>query len=580
MNTGKFRAGALCLMLSACGGVDTGAPLPLSPDEFVTLSADSTKVFTTDDIVVTLDVKQPPDSAPVEVQTSWSVLGGTGLPEAAEGLTVPAAATTKGEVWTLTAQVSQEGESLGSVELGITVENSPPDIVLFDISPRPTQGGQPVTSEVVVEDADGDETTLTFEWSADDQVLDGQSGSVLPPYLIARGMTLKVKVIADDGDDTTTARASARVVNSAPSAPVAKITPEFPMAGTDDLLCVVDEASIDADGDDISYAGTWKRDGVAYLGFETNWRGDTLPASTVQAGDEWVCELVGIDAQGPGEPGIASVFVPPASPELVSILAGTFVAGSPDTEVGREGDFNALPEGQRTITLSNDLQVGRYEVTRAEYAILVDELPEFTEACDDCPITNISWHEAAAYTNALSASFGLEECYTCAGTTPESCTFTALLTQCEGYRLPTESEWEYIARSAGGSSDALVNGESLVEAMVGSCEFDTTSSSQALSDFAWYCGSADGPQAVGQLQPSALSLYDLMGNVSEWTNDDERNTSNATDPLFSGSSGLRIVRGGSWNSTPDQLRSAYGARISATSTVDDVGFRIVRTTSE
>ena len=119
---------------------------------------------------------------------------------------------------------------------------------------------------------------------------------------------------------------------------------------------------------------------------------------------------------------------------LIFIKGGTYNMGSPETELQREDD-----EKQHTVTV-NDFYIGKYEVTQKEYQEIMGENPSNFSG-DNLPVENITWYEAIEYCNKLSEKEGLKPVYTINGTN------VSWDKSSNGYRLPTEAEWEYAARA-------------------------------------------------------------------------------------------------------------------------------------
>jgi sulfatase modifying factor 1 len=202
----------------------------------------------------------------------------------------------------------------------------------------------------------------------------------------------------------------------------------------------------------------------------------------------------------------------------------------------------------------------RYEVSQEEYEKLVIGNPsKFKEPKN--PIERVRWMEAALYCNGRSTAEGLEPCYDEA---TYECNF-----QANGYRLPTEAEWEYAARAG---NDA---------------EYAFGSAENRLSDYAWFKeNSVERTHPVGMKKPNAWGLYDMYGNVGEWCQDvydgefyekpSEANPCNITGGPN------RVLRGGSWSSVADRCRSASRTGEAPGSPTDscfsrpDIGFRCVR----
>lgn len=230
-------------------------------------------------------------------------------------------------------------------------------------------------------------------------------------------------------------------------------------------------------------------------------------------------------------------------PEMVPIPDGTF----------RQGDLEKLGEGWRNpvreVTIS-PFAMGMYEVTFHEYdkfAIASNrKLPEDQGwGRGDRPVINVSWEDAMAYAVWLSAETG------------------------ERYRLPSESEWEYAARS----SDKE-------EAWAG------TSDESQLGDYAVYASNSGNRTAVvGSKLPNAFKVKDLSGNVFEWVEDCPHGTYEGAPK--DGSAWLeaegvdcsrRVIRGGSWSNEPVYLRTSYRNGDPVDDRSSYIGFRLVQDT--
>lgn len=253
--------------------------------------------------------------------------------------------------------------------------------------------------------------------------------------------------------------------------------------------------------------------------------------------------------------GVEGGLEPPEGFALID--PGTYTMGSPVDELRR------LPrETQHEVTLTKSFYLAKTEVTQSQWTEIMGTRPGITPPCDDCPVESVNWYGAVNYCNTLSALEDLDPAYEVNGKNV-SWTETA-----NGYRLPTEAEWEYACRA--GTTTAFYNGEFTAE----SCSGDPN-----LDEIGWYCGNGDGnPQVVGTKAPNAWGLHDMSGNVWEWCWDWYAHYSPepVTDPTGPESGMWRIWRGGDYSSTAQLCRSAF--RYSAMPDYDlFVGFRIART---
>ncbi len=236
--------------------------------------------------------------------------------------------------------------------------------------------------------------------------------------------------------------------------------------------------------------------------------------------------------------------------EMVAIPGGWFEMGS------RTGQADERPPHKVWV---DAFLIDRYEVTQEQYKKLVLADPAHFKG-DRLPVEMVNWGDAALYCNARSRAEGFSPCYD-----PETaqCDFSA-----DGYRLPTEAEWEYACR-AGTRSD-----------------YPFGNDPRLLADHAWFANnSGNRTHPVGTKAPNPWGLFDMLGNVAEWCNDiydkgyyavsPERN------PTGPAEGKLYVLRGGAWNSKADACRSAgrmgeAPGMQDACFARDAIGFRCVR----
>jgi len=221
----------------------------------------------------------------------------------------------------------------------------------------------------------------------------------------------------------------------------------------------------------------------------------------------------------------------------------------------------------RTVTVKS-FNIGKYPVTQKEWFDIMGTTirtqqntnrPVLAGEGDDYPMYFVSWNDAIEYCNRRSIKEGLTPVYQIDGRVV-TCDWDA-----NGYRLPTEAEWEYAAR--GGSRNPS--------------EFLYSGSNKA-DDVAWFATprSARSTRSVGGKAPNGLGIYDMSGNVWEWCWDwyaDDYNYegANLPNPRGAPSGTRRVLRGGSWSSSDWQSRCAYRLYASPTNRSQDRGFRVV-----
>ena len=248
-----------------------------------------------------------------------------------------------------------------------------------------------------------------------------------------------------------------------------------------------------------------------------------------------------VAAQSPGQ-----VFRDcPDCPEMVVIAPGRFTMGSPVGEKGRSD--NESP--QHEVTIGYALAVGKFPVTFAEWGACLKDggCNGYSPSDNDWgrgrqPVINVNWSDAKAYLIWLPAKTG------------------------HNYRLLSEAKYEYAARA--GTTTARYWGED-----IGDNNADCSA-----------CGSIyDGKQTapVGSFAPNAFGLYDMLGNVWEWTEDcwtdDYKNAPTDGRVWSGGNCGLHVHRGGSWYYYPGDLRSALRSGDNTGNRIITLGFRVART---
>jgi formylglycine-generating enzyme required for sulfatase activity len=271
---------------------------------------------------------------------------------------------------------------------------------------------------------------------------------------------------------------------------------------------------------------------------------------------------------------------------MVVIPTGSFQMGSPASESGRSD----AETPQHAVTIATGFAMARSAITVAQFrefvrasgyrpdsvklggASVYDERSGTMrddnaasweddyagrQAADDLPVVNVSWNDANAYAKWLGQRTG------------------------KVYRLPSEAEFEYALR--GGTTTRYWWGDGTPQAVV---ENLTGSGDHSPSGRRWshaFRGYRDGywgPAPVMKFAPNPFGLYDINGNVSEWVADcwhDNYNRAPADGGAWiNPGCTARVVRGGSWGSSPDQERSAYRQGVEATVRSGRVGFRVVR----
>ena len=232
--------------------------------------------------------------------------------------------------------------------------------------------------------------------------------------------------------------------------------------------------------------------------------------------------------------------------EMVEIPAGTFYMGSPENEEGRFDTES--PQHQVTVP---SFFIGKYPLTQAQYQAIMGNNPAGFQGDGSTPLTNqrpveqVSWDDAVAFCQKLSQKTG------------------------ENYKLPSEAQWEYACRA--GTTTPFYFGESIIPDLV---NYNGEYPYAAAPKGQYRKQTTD----VGTFPPNAFGLYDMHGNVYEWCEDDwHKNYINVpvNGSALISQSQYKLLRGGSWDYSPDVCRSAYRLNLNLAFYDTYIGFRVV-----
>ena len=252
---------------------------------------------------------------------------------------------------------------------------------------------------------------------------------------------------------------------------------------------------------------------------------------------------------------------------FLPVSGGTFLMGSPESENWRIHD-----ETQHEVTVS-PFYVDACEATQEEYERLTGSNPSYFKG-DKLPVENISWLDAIAFANAKSKEEGLTPAYT---VTQEGVSWDM---SADGYRLPTEAEWEYACRAG---TMTPFNTERSMDATEANFygHYPYEIEENYFNDSVLEARPGEYRQTtieVGSFEPNSWGLYDCHGNVNEWCWDyyGEYNENDSADPAGAKTGTRHVYRGGGWNDFAKNMRSAYRAAGQADMASYNLGVRLVR----
>lgn len=246
--------------------------------------------------------------------------------------------------------------------------------------------------------------------------------------------------------------------------------------------------------------------------------------------------------------------------EMVHIPAGSFQMGSNDP-----GWSFAYEQPVHTVTLESDFYIGKFEVTQKQWLAIMGKWPGPQQPkktyglSDNHPAYHISWNDICTSGGFLER---LNQHVKSSGQGSGS------------FRLPTEAEWEYACRAK--STSRYYFGDSNCS------QWDCYVC--GLDLYAWYCGNSGpviGTKPVGEKLPNAFNLYDMHGNVWEWCEDywheNYKGAPRDGRAWLLPVGGTRVVRGSSWNTSPQICRSSNRFQLPPDYRDNSLGFRLVRT---
>lgn len=433
----------------------------------------------------------------------------------------------------------------------------------------------------------------TIQWVLEENTLSEHNSTLnLNEISVEPGQSLSCEVYGQENSELLAAD-TVTIANQPPSDIQISILPHSPKSGVDNVDCSA--TAMDTEGQELSFNYEWTEISSHPV------QGPILPKEKIETGQVWTCTVT-----------ISDQIDEVISAENVNIVENTSCAYQNcdlalDLGEGVVMDLNYISAGEEPL--------GRYQLTR-DYYLMTTEVTqgmfqqvmgydsreeESTTHGDgsEYPAYFVNWHMAAHFANSVTLKHNaanltsLQPCYSCTDSgTSVNCSELGNTYQCSGYVLPTEGEWEYAARSGttldfwtglgtnlgGNSSSGNECGNEINDMSV---TIDDGVNNPPLSDYAWFCGNrldslhSDTSKPVALKKANGFGLYDLHGNVWEWTNDGGGCSYplSAIDP-WCGPSSSNVIRGGTWNYFPSSMPTSNRNSDSTTNRSFNTGFRL------
>jgi formylglycine-generating enzyme required for sulfatase activity len=248
--------------------------------------------------------------------------------------------------------------------------------------------------------------------------------------------------------------------------------------------------------------------------------------------------------------------------EMAYVPGGTFQMGAigSQTKAGHE------------VTLSS-FWMGKYEVTQAQWqSVMGTQIGKFRKNCPECPVGWVSWWDAIEFCNKLSVRDGKRSVYTINGTDVQ------INMAANGYRLPTEAEWEFAAGGGATNRTLFGNGKNTLMRT----EANYVSNLEVAALLPVYIKLITGRKRVGTYSPNSLGLYDMSGNMMELCQDwfGAYTYQSQVNPLGATIGKYKVIRGGSWQNAKLVMRVNKRMKINPRGKGGFFGFRIVANVNE